>query len=67
MCPELPLLLWLGSFHWVLQGISGLFQGVSGPLQRTQVLLPDQATLVSVLLAWIGVGKLLEQIQYQGL
>lgn len=66
--PELPLLLWLGSFHHVLQGISVLFQDGSVPFQRTQLLLPDQVTLVSLfILAWLGVGKLLEQILYQGL
>lgn len=35
VCPELPLLLWLGSFHCVLQGISVLFQGASVSFQRS--------------------------------
>lgn len=73
LCLWGALPLWLGKFHCLVQGISVLLQvsplkDVCALFQGTWVLVSAQVRLVALfLLAWLGGGKLLEQIVYQGL
>lgn len=70
LCSKLfmPVPLWLGQFHCLVQGISVLFQvsplqDLCALFQRMWVLGSAQVRLVAlVFLAWPGLGKLPEQI-----